>query len=71
MLLYPIVQMLVLGFDWEVEKPYYRRTGLLVIGGARTQVFADTIKQLKENAARACQSTENAVKSNFKQIATE
>ena len=31
--------MLALRFDRWVEKPFYRRNTLLVIGGTRTQVF--------------------------------
>ena len=36
-------QMLVLGFDWGVEKPYYRQKAPLVVGGTRTYVFADSM----------------------------
>ena len=31
-----------LGFDWGVEKPFYRRKTPLVVGGTRTQVLADS-----------------------------
>ena len=35
-ILYHMTQMLALGFDWGVEKPFYRRKTLLVVGGTRT-----------------------------------
>ena len=41
--MYHIAQMLALGFDWGVEKPYYRRKTSLVVGGTRTRVLADSM----------------------------
>ena len=38
-----MAQVLALGFNWRVAKPCYRRKTLLVIGGTRTQVFADNM----------------------------
>ena len=38
-----MVQMLALGFDWWVEKPYDMRKAPLVTGGTRTQVLANSM----------------------------
>ena len=45
--LYHIAQMLALGFDGGVEKPYYRRKTPLVIGGIRTRVLTDSCKRAR------------------------
>ena len=48
-----IAQMLALGFDWIVEKPYYRIKTPLVVGETRTQVLADSMT-IAANALNHC-----------------
>ena len=41
--LYHMAQIMAFGFDWGMEKPFYRRKTPLVVGGTRTRVLADSM----------------------------
>ena len=44
-----MAQMLALGFNWWVEKPYYRRKTSLALGGTQTPDFANSKRLLLLN----------------------
>ena len=46
--------MLALGFDWGVEKPFYRRKTLLVVNGTRTRVLADSTYRISTRYRVLC-----------------